>query len=274
MPGRTMPVGGTRLEAPFPRSVLWIGVGFIVWASCFIYRTSFVAIDGARYICLFDDAMVSMRYAWNLSHGMGLVWNPGERVEGYSNLLMTLVMALATLAFDKRTAVLIIQILGVLLTLTAAGLAASIAGRLAPGAGEVEKRLTRILSFLFTLSYYPLTYWSLMGMETGLVTVLLSCGVLSLLKFRLHGRPQYLLTLSGSLGLAYLARPDTALLAAPVPCGLVYEAARPNSKVTARLVAGSIASYALFILAQTIFRSIYYGDVLPDSPQGGMCRML
>jgi hypothetical protein len=26
--------------------------------------------------------MISMRYAWNVSHGSGLVWNPGERVEG------------------------------------------------------------------------------------------------------------------------------------------------------------------------------------------------
>ncbi len=74
-----------------------IGAGFVAWASLFIYRSSFVGIDGMRYFSLFDDAMISMRYAWSLSHGFGLVWNPGEYVEGYSNFLMTLIMSLATL---------------------------------------------------------------------------------------------------------------------------------------------------------------------------------
>jgi hypothetical protein len=87
-----------------------IGACFVIWASLFIYQSSFVGIDGRRYFCLFDDAMVSMRYAWNLSHGLGLVWNPGEYVEGYTNPLMTLLMSLPTLVFDKVNAVLAVQI--------------------------------------------------------------------------------------------------------------------------------------------------------------------
>ncbi|MDQ5823616.1 MAG: hypothetical protein M3441_05300 [Chloroflexota bacterium] len=38
-----------------------------------------------------DDAYISYRYAWNLAHGDGLVYNPGEVVEGYTNFLWTLV---------------------------------------------------------------------------------------------------------------------------------------------------------------------------------------
>src|SRR5215217_9297644 len=90
-----------------------IGTCFVAWASLFIYRSSSVGIDGRRYFCLFDDAMISMRYAWNFSHGMGLVWNVGERIQGYTNLLMTLIMSIATLVFDKSIAALSIQILGV-----------------------------------------------------------------------------------------------------------------------------------------------------------------
>lgn len=37
-----------------------------------------------------DDAYISFRYATNLIHGHGLVFNPGERVEGYSNFLAPL----------------------------------------------------------------------------------------------------------------------------------------------------------------------------------------
>ncbi len=41
-----------------------------------------------------DDAYISFRYSYNLAWGLGLVFNAGERVEGYSNLLWTLIMAL------------------------------------------------------------------------------------------------------------------------------------------------------------------------------------
>ncbi|TMD96431.1 MAG: hypothetical protein E6I76_07800, partial [Chloroflexi bacterium] len=40
-----------------------------------------------------DDPYVSFRYASHLASGSGLVFNPGEHVEGYSNLLWTLLLA-------------------------------------------------------------------------------------------------------------------------------------------------------------------------------------
>ena len=47
-----------------------------------------------------DDAYISYRYARNLSDGLGLVWNPGEHVEGYSNFLWVVLLALLHLAGD------------------------------------------------------------------------------------------------------------------------------------------------------------------------------
>ena len=54
-----------------------VGVGFAALAS---------------WLC--DDAFISFRYARNLVEGHGLVFNPGERVEGYTNLAWTLWIAL------------------------------------------------------------------------------------------------------------------------------------------------------------------------------------
>src|SRR5919112_5872409 len=195
--------------------VFGIGACFVAWASLFIYQSSFVAIDGRRYFCLIDDAMISMRYAWNLSHGFGLVWNPGEYVEGYTNPLMTLLMALPTLLFDKVGAVLAVQILGIVFVLVNAYLVMSIADQLLSG-HERYRRLFLTLAFLCALSYYPLLYWSLMGMETGLLTVLLSLGILSALRYAKHHRAAQGESVSVSLGLAFLARPDTVVLAVPV----------------------------------------------------------
>ena len=59
----------------------------------FIARTLFW-VDGHLHATLFDDAMISMRYARNLAAGHGLVWNPGgPHVQGYTNPLWTFVMA-------------------------------------------------------------------------------------------------------------------------------------------------------------------------------------
>ena len=35
-----------------------------------------------------DDAYISLRYAENWANGYGPVFNPGERVEGYTNFLL------------------------------------------------------------------------------------------------------------------------------------------------------------------------------------------
>jgi hypothetical protein len=40
-----------------------------------------------------DDPYISFRYAWNLLHGKGLVWNPGEHFQGYSNFLWVMLNA-------------------------------------------------------------------------------------------------------------------------------------------------------------------------------------
>ena len=70
-----------------------IVLGFFYYAYRYILASSFI-IDGQRIYVLFDDAMISMRYAYNLVHGLGLVWNAGERVEGFTNPLWVGFMAL------------------------------------------------------------------------------------------------------------------------------------------------------------------------------------
>src|SRR5439155_7001262 len=56
---------------------------FLVLGALHIYALRFT----------YDDAFITYRYAANLAHAHGLVYNPGERVEGYSNFLWAIVMA-------------------------------------------------------------------------------------------------------------------------------------------------------------------------------------
>jgi len=245
--------------------VFGIGACFVAWASLFIYQSSFVGIDGKRYFCLIDDAMISMRYAWNLSHGFGLVWNPGEYVEGYTNPLMTLLMALPTLLFDKVYAVLAMQVLGIVFVLVNAYLIMLIADQLVRGQEQRYRRLFVVLAFLCALSYYPLVYWSLMGMETGLVAVLVSLSVLCALKYAREQRPGQGVLLSVSLGLAFLTRPDALIFAVPAFVYVFVTARNSERRPSSSFLLAMVGLYVLFIVGQELFRWGYYGEWLPNT---------
>jgi hypothetical protein len=58
-----------------PDAVAWAGI---------VLALLILALHVRTYAFLTDDSFISFRYARNLVHGHGLVFNPGgERVEGY-----------------------------------------------------------------------------------------------------------------------------------------------------------------------------------------------
>ena len=60
-----------------------------------------VAVGWSFGACTQDDAFISFRYAQHLIDGHGLVYNVGERVEGFTNPLWTLLLAgVMGLGFD------------------------------------------------------------------------------------------------------------------------------------------------------------------------------
>ena len=243
-------------------------LGFLLWSAVFIYRTSFIAIDGKRYFCLFDDAMISMRYAWNLSSGAGLVWNTGEHVQGYTNLLMTLLMSLTTLIFDKSIAVLAIQILGVGLMLAIGYAMIRIADYIFRD-GEIDpsqQKLIRILVFIFALSYYPLTYWTETGMETGLLTTLLIFGILYAFRFLYNTKARDLFTTAICLGLAFLTRSDSLIFAVLIWIYMLWEIKKKKIKVQVSIsFFSAVILYLIFIIGQFLFQYLYYGEFLPNT---------
>lgn len=237
---------------------------FVMWSVSYIYRSSFTAIDGNRYFSLLDDSMISMRYAWNLSHGYGLVWNPGERVEGYTNLLMTLIMSLATWLLDKKTAVIAIQLLGIPTILAVAFLTKRIAQETNQDGPSL--RLIKNLSFISVLLYFPLSYWTLMGMETGLVTVFVLCSVLFTFLWLHNGKDSLLYSTALACGLAFLARNDAFIYAVLVFGFLILQTIIAERGRTVFLkIAIAIGVYGLFIGGQIIFRWVYYGALLPNT---------
>jgi hypothetical protein len=69
--------GGKRLafEGALVTLLLVLGIALTIQAF-----SRHVLIKGEPYYLLGEDAMISMRYAYNLAKGRGFVWNPVEYV--------------------------------------------------------------------------------------------------------------------------------------------------------------------------------------------------
>ena len=114
------------------------------------------------YEFLTDDAYISFRYARNLADGFGLVFNPGERVEGYTSLAWVLLLALAKQA--GLSPVLASRLLGLLFGLGSFALLA-----VAP-----FPRATRSWAAVFLCLSLPVLFHFANGLETAAMAFLLT----------------------------------------------------------------------------------------------------
>ncbi len=228
---------------------------FLLYAGVFIYRTSFV-VAGERYFSLFDDAMVSMRYARNLAHGSGLVWNAGgPRVEGYTNLLWTLYMALIhRLPVSAARISLIIQVT------SAAALAANlyVVRRIALAISKGSVAVTWG-ALMLTAFYLPLNFWSLQGMEVGVLVLFTSVAVL--LAIRTFETGAFSPLLYVVLAVSILVRPDMVI---PSAAMCAFMAVGDRGHRGRHLVWGTMA-LVIPSGAHVALSMAYYGELLPNT---------
>ena len=257
------------MSAP-PRSVrnarwgLWLPVGVAaVFYGVFIARSAFV-VGSTTYFSLFDDAMISMTYGRTLAEGHGLVWYAGAApVEGYTNFFWTLWMAaLHLLPVPEAKAALLVMLSGAAILVTNLLVVHAIARRV-----FADLPLAAPVAVWLTALYYPLVYWTLRGMEVGLVALLISGA--TLLALRLgdpvadtggRGRRDLLL-LAGVMAVGVLTRTD-----AVVPLGVAAAFALWQSTHRRALTAvAGLGVLAATLGGHTIFRLAYYGDALPNT---------
>ena len=123
---------------------------------------------GSRRFTLFDDAMISMDYGRTLAKTGELVWFPGApRVQGFTNPLWTLWMSfIHLLGFDGSSAALLVSLTGILLILASSWVIFDLVHTYSAG----NNHLIAVLSAGSLPFLYPLTYWTLRGMEVGALT--------------------------------------------------------------------------------------------------------
>jgi hypothetical protein len=200
--------------------------------------------------CVQDDAFISFRYAANLLDGHGLVYNPGERVEGYTNFLWTVLMAAAMGAGANPVLASVV------------GGMASAAALAWGGYRLAEETLDAPWLGLLVPAFVALdtgiTLESMQGLETVFYAALLTWALVWTGR-ELHD-PERAPVSAVLLGLAALTRPEGAALFAGLGIGRVLLAGR----LERRLAAG-IGLFVLFVGGHLAFRLGYYGQPVPNT---------
>ena len=154
----------------------------------------------ATWLC--DDAFISFRYAENLAQGNGLVFNPGEHVEGYTNFLWTVLLAWGILGLAPEA---LSTTLG-LLAFAGTTLVLAAAGRRTAGAGD---RAWVPAAALCWLGLGHARLFATSGLETSLFTLLFTAGAVLAIQAE---RPRHWVSLGLVAALATLTRPEGGLL--------------------------------------------------------------
>jgi hypothetical protein len=227
-------------------------LGFLYYAWQYIQATSFV-VEGTRYYVLFDDAMISMRYAYNLAHGNGLVWNVGERVQGFTNPLWTLYMAgLHLLPFTPANIGLAVQTTGAVLLATCLFFVRRIVEQFTM---DLPAMLAAVA---FTAFYAPLNSYGLLGMEVSALALIVAAAIWMVLR---NGVDRFSPWLYVWLAISTLLRSDMA-----IPYLVILGTALLIQKQhRVRNVTWGLGLLALSLAGQGIAAYSYYGQVLPNT---------
>ena len=201
---------------------------------------------------LVDDTYIYLRYADNVAAGHGPVFNPGERVEGFTSpLWLALLVPVAASRLPlPATARWLSGALGaatLLLFLFAAV-------RL-PRDGEPDWPLA---AAIFLATSPALVYWSFSGMETALVTLLTLAAVATFIKENAAGLPRW--RSAAALGLGMLARPEAVLVWVAL-----FALQVADGRARLRRDAVAYAAAALPLALYEAWRIRYYGAFLPNT---------
>lgn len=204
---------------------------------------------------LLDDAFISYRYAANWVAGKGLVYTEGVQVEGYTNLLWTL-MAGAAIAVGADPAV-VTRAIGVACYV---GLVVAVAVVAARRVQRPELGALLVIAMAGGALVRPgLAAMAGSGLETLFFGVLLASAGVWVRRGQLW--PSALLA-----SLAYLTRPEgaLALLVIPLLMGL-REARAAGPRQGLALAARWTLLPAVVVAAHLLFRLLYYGALLPNT---------
>ncbi len=190
-----------------------------------------------------DDAFITFRYAENFANGHGLVFNPGERVEGYTDFLWALLIAACIkLGLPPGES-------GVLLSLASFVAALVLVVR---RARTLPGTATFPLGLALTAANYSVASFATGGLETvfAMMLVLLAVDLA-------HDGRAFSAGLAGVL--AAMSHPDHVLFYGALGVALLWHTRSLKSALR------YAAPFFIVFLPWFLWRWHYYGDLFPNT---------
>lgn len=206
---------------------------------------------------IFDDALISFRYARNLATGDGLVWNRGEApVEGYTNFLLVAALApaisvgLAPLWTTRVWSLVAALALALLIGREAARLGAS--------------RLSSLLAAAAFLLMSRTAELATVGLETVIFTALFFATFSQGRRLLAELEPRRALACSLLGFLAFLTRPEALMLVGLLGVGL-YSRVRQRRQGAAASLLALVVGFGVPLLLYLGWKLAYFGSIVPNA---------
>ncbi|MBS1492297.1 MAG: hypothetical protein JST55_02230 [Bacteroidetes bacterium] len=233
---------------------------------------SFVLI----YLCnqvkfIQDDSYISFRFVKNFVEGKGLVFNPGEKVEGYTNLLWVLILSIFyAMKMNIET---ISQYLsmgfGILVLFQTFKISSLV--ELKDGSKKTQQQSSYLFNFI-PVALLVLTgafnFWAISGMETCMFMAYVLAGIYYYMKNKNSDAPNYMFSLF--IFLASLTRPEGLYFFGLIIIHKVIVSIKVNKAGFVKDIfsKGNLITYAVYVVPTLLFilwRLSYYGYPFPNT---------
>lgn len=215
-----------------------------------------------------DDAFITYRYARNLARGEGLVFNPGEKVEGYTNFAWTVIHAIperlgwSTPIFS--------QLLGISMMVVCVFVVMRITSRVFANSERAGQGFTLLVGIVLVANMTFLVY-STGGLETMMQTLAVMAVTWALLdalidRSRIDG-PKLLLA-GMFAGVAILTRLDSVVYLVGLYAAVLFRQwgiGRRPVGVLVRTIGLSALPAAVLVAPWLVWKLSYYGELLPNT---------
>ena len=215
-----------------------------------------------------DDPFITWRYAENFAQGKGLVFNEGERVEGYSNLLYVLIFALfykLHIYWGELRLLYPAKIIGSLTSLALIWLTVRYAAKLDSFRRLRYPKAAVVIGFLAVSNIF-LHIWAMCGMETIFFPFLVLLGNIFLISgIEAEGseRRKRFYQAGFIYFLATITRPDGFIMVGSAFLFVVMSIR--EKRLSFYDVLGIFITWLIPSLAVLAWRYSYYGELMPMS---------
>jgi hypothetical protein len=238
-----------------PKKSLMINI--LKWSFLIIFVAITLINLRQMYTSYVDDAFIFLRYANNIAHGYGFVWNPGSApVEGYTSFLfLMLLVIIRLLGFTSISAN---GWLGIISSAIALLLTWKLVETILPG-----KPLVWIIVYGVVGAAPILISWTTEGLDITFYTAILLSATLAYL---LSNEGKVSIWVVGLLfTLLALARPEGILLFGITGIFEIIRNFRLERKIFFRRLILLILPFLLIYVPYFIWRWSYFGYIFPNT---------